>query len=78
MSQPTIAAFPEHFASLPDPRVVGRTAYPLENIIFIAVTAVICGGRYLYWDGCVCQSQTGMVGAVSGSVQWPAFTRYLQ
>lgn len=43
MSQPTIAALPEHFASLPDPRVVGRTAYPLENIIFIAVTAVICG-----------------------------------
>ncbi len=42
MSQPTIAALSEHFASLPDPRVVGRTAYPLENIIFIAVTAVIC------------------------------------
>lgn len=43
MSQPTIAALSEHFAVLPDPRVVGRTAYPLANIIFIAVTAVICG-----------------------------------
>ena len=43
MPQATLAALPVHFASLPDPRVVGRTAYPLENILFIAVTAVICG-----------------------------------
>jgi len=43
MPQSTIAALPEHFASFPDPRVVGRTAYPLENSIFIAITAVICG-----------------------------------
>ena len=43
MPQPTLAALPAHFAALPDPRVVGRTAYPLENIIFIAVTAVMCG-----------------------------------
>ena len=43
MPQAPLAALPVHFASLPDPRVVGRTAYPLENILFIAVTAVICG-----------------------------------
>jgi predicted transposase YbfD/YdcC len=43
MPRPTLTALPAHFASLPDPRVVGRTAYPLVNILFIAVTAVICG-----------------------------------
>jgi hypothetical protein len=43
MSQPSLAALPEHFASVSDPRVGGRTAYPLSNILCIAVTAVICG-----------------------------------
>jgi predicted transposase YbfD/YdcC len=43
MSERTVASIPTHFAPLRDPRVIGRTAYPLVNIIFIAICAVICG-----------------------------------
>ena len=43
MSKRTVASIPTHFAPLHDPRVRGRTAYPLVNIVFIAICAVICG-----------------------------------
>lgn len=35
--------FSESFASIEDPRVVGRTTHSLETILFIAVTATIAG-----------------------------------
>ena len=43
MPKCSVADLAQHFAPLPDPRVVGRTAYPLINIVFIAICAVICG-----------------------------------
>ena len=43
MSKPGVATIPKHFAPLSDPRVEGRTAYPLLNIVFMAICAVICG-----------------------------------
>jgi len=43
MPKGSVADLAQHFAPLPDPRVVGRTAYPLINIVFIAICAVICG-----------------------------------
>lgn len=33
----------ECFASLPDPRVVGRTAHGLVDILFLTLCAVLCG-----------------------------------
>jgi len=33
----------EHFSSLPDPRVKGRTDYPLIEIIFLCICAIISG-----------------------------------
>jgi predicted transposase YbfD/YdcC len=33
----------EHFGSLPDPRVQGRTDYPLLEIIFLCISAIISG-----------------------------------
>ena len=39
----SVADLAQHFAPLPDPRVVGRMAYPLINSVFIAICAVICG-----------------------------------
>ncbi len=43
MAKPGVATIPTHFAPLSDPRVEGRTAYPLLNIVFMAICAVICG-----------------------------------
>ena len=43
MSKAGVATIPKHFAPLSDPRVEGRTAYPLLNIVFMAICAVICG-----------------------------------
>ena len=43
MPKRTVASIPTHFATLNDPRVVGRTAHPLLNIVFMAICAVICG-----------------------------------
>jgi predicted transposase YbfD/YdcC len=43
MPKRAVASIPTHFAPLSDPRVVGRTDYPLLNIVFIAICAVICG-----------------------------------
>jgi predicted transposase YbfD/YdcC len=43
-----MAPFLEHFASLPDPRVVGRSDHKLLDIIAIAVLATICGAEG--WD----------------------------
>ena len=43
MPERTVASIPTHFATVSDPRVVGRTEYPLLNIVFMAICAVICG-----------------------------------
>ena len=43
MAKPGVATIPTHFAPLSDPRVEGRTAYPLLNSVFMAICAVICG-----------------------------------
>ncbi|CZJ92151.1 Transposase [Legionella pneumophila] len=33
----------EHFDELPDPRVRGRTDYPLIEIVFLCISAIISG-----------------------------------
>ena len=33
----------ECFADLPDPRVVGRTAHRLQDILFLMLCGVLCG-----------------------------------
>jgi len=33
----------ECFADLPDPRVVGRTAHRLQDILFLTLCGVLCG-----------------------------------
>ena len=33
----------ECFADLPDPRVVGRTAHRLQDILFMTLCGVLCG-----------------------------------
>jgi len=33
----------EHFSELPDPRVRGRTDYPLIEIVFLCISAIISG-----------------------------------
>lgn len=33
----------EHFGELPDPRVRGRTDYPLIEIVFLCISAIISG-----------------------------------
>ena len=33
----------DHFYELPDPRVRGRTDYPLIEIIFLCISAIISG-----------------------------------
>jgi predicted transposase YbfD/YdcC len=38
----------EHFSSLEDPRVVGRSAHPLLTVIVMALVGVICGANG--WD----------------------------
>ena len=38
-------AITRHFATLEDPRVVGRCSYPLETLLVIALLAVICGAE---------------------------------
>jgi predicted transposase YbfD/YdcC len=38
----------KHFSSLEDPRVVGRSAHPLLNVIVMALVGVICGANG--WD----------------------------
>ena len=38
----------EHFCSLEDPRVVGRSAHPLLTVIVMALVGVICGANG--WD----------------------------
>jgi predicted transposase YbfD/YdcC len=43
-----MAPFIEHFASLPDPRVVGRSDHKLLDIIAIAILGTICGAEG--WD----------------------------
>ncbi|WP_438017760.1 transposase family protein [Sorangium sp. So ce315] len=43
-----MAPFVEHFASLPDPRVVGRSDHKLLDIIAIAILGTICGAEG--WD----------------------------
>lgn len=43
-----MAPFIEHFASLPDPRVVGRSDHKLLDIIAIAILGTICGAL---WSG---------------------------
>ncbi|XXT56785.1 transposase family protein [Sorangium sp. So ce590] len=40
-----MAPFIEHFASLPDPRVVGRSDHKLLDIIAIAILGTICGAE---------------------------------
>lgn len=35
----------EHFASVDDPRQLGKTDHPLVNIIFITICAVLCGAE---------------------------------
>ena len=42
VSAPLSASIPEHFSSVTDPRR-GVPVYPLHNILFIAICAVICG-----------------------------------
>ena len=38
----------EHFAALPDPRVLGRSAHPLLTVVVMALVGVICGAKG--WD----------------------------
>ncbi|MDF2866624.1 MAG: hypothetical protein K0S11_94 [Gammaproteobacteria bacterium] len=33
----------EHFSTLPDPRVQGRTDYPLIEIVFLCISAILSG-----------------------------------
>lgn len=40
--------FHQHFASLPDPRVVGRSEHRLLDIVAVAILAIICGADG--WD----------------------------
>jgi predicted transposase YbfD/YdcC len=40
-----VPAITRHFATLEDPRVVGRCSYPLETLLVIALLAVICGAE---------------------------------
>jgi predicted transposase YbfD/YdcC len=43
-----MALFYEHFATLPDPRVVGRSDHLLLDIISISIVATVCGAEG--WD----------------------------
>jgi len=41
----TLETINEHFASVNDPRQLGKTDHPLVNIIFITICAVLCGAE---------------------------------
>jgi predicted transposase YbfD/YdcC len=41
--QPPVLKIADHFASLKDPRVVGRTDHPLLTILVMALVGVLCG-----------------------------------
>src|SRR4051794_33719500 len=43
-----MALFYDHFTSLPDPRVVGRSDHLLLDIVAIVILATICGAEG--WD----------------------------
>jgi predicted transposase YbfD/YdcC len=45
MAEPATSTLHAHFAKLKDPRVLGRTTYPLWNILVIAICAVIGGAE---------------------------------
>jgi predicted transposase YbfD/YdcC len=45
MNQQGFQSLEGHFGSLPDPRVVGRCAHKLLDIIIIAICAVLCGAE---------------------------------
>lgn len=40
-----VPAITRHFAPLRDPRVVGRSSYPLETVLVIALLGVMCGAE---------------------------------
>lgn len=35
----------EHFGRLTDPRIIGRCTYPLKEMLLVALTSIICGGK---------------------------------
>ena len=43
--RPAPLAIAQHFASLEDPRVVGRSIHPLLNILIMALVGVFCGAN---------------------------------
>ena len=45
MERSRLDLFLEYFSKLEDPRVEGRTTYPLDEILFVALCTVICGGE---------------------------------
>ena len=45
MSSPGFENLEEHFGDMPDPRVVGRCDHKLQDIIMIAICAVLCGAE---------------------------------
>ena len=47
----------KHFASVDDPRQVRKTEYPLINIIFMTICAVLCGAEDWVAIELFCQSQ---------------------
>lgn len=45
MKKSRIDSFLEYFSNLKDPRVTARTTYPLDEILLVALCAVICGAE---------------------------------
>ena len=72
--EPTIQTAPHtsiatHFSSLKDPRVVGRSAHELLDILTITILAVICGNFSLTRGGTGDGAMAvGKVAAVCGAV----------
>jgi hypothetical protein len=42
-----VVVFLNHFKELPDPRQRGKITYPLEEILLLALLAVLAGSRIL-------------------------------
>ena len=48
-------SFLDHFEDMPDPRMERQKLHSLESVLFIAVSAVICGAKVIddsAWEKC--------------------------